>query len=93
MQRCKAKSKQSGDQCKNYAINGGQVCRMHGARGGPKTFKGLIRCKQAPMKYGFYCKEEQEELKLLRKLAKGDYNTEKPSITHLPICFSSIPEP
>lgn len=28
--RCSAKSKQSGEQCKNYAIAGGTVCRFHG---------------------------------------------------------------
>lgn len=28
--RCSAKSKQSGVQCKNYAIAGGTVCRFHG---------------------------------------------------------------
>ena len=31
MQRCKAKSKRSGEQCKNYAIKDYGVCRMHGA--------------------------------------------------------------
>ncbi len=77
MQRCKAKSKQSGEQCKNFAIKGRGVCRMHGALGGPKTVVGLLRCKQAPMKHGYYCKEEQEELKMLQKLAKRDLRTEK----------------
>lgn len=28
--RCSARSKQSGMQCKNYAIAGGTVCRFHG---------------------------------------------------------------
>jgi hypothetical protein len=28
--RCKAISKQTGKQCKNWAIKGGQVCRNHG---------------------------------------------------------------
>lgn len=28
--RCSAKSKQTGVQCKNYAIAGGTVCRFHG---------------------------------------------------------------
>jgi len=40
MQRCSAKSKRSSKQCKNYAVRDCNVCRMHGARGGPKTAKG-----------------------------------------------------
>lgn len=28
--RCTAKSRQSGERCKNYAIAGGTVCRFHG---------------------------------------------------------------
>ena len=31
--RCKARSKRSGEPCKAPAVNGWQVCRMHGARG------------------------------------------------------------
>lgn len=70
MQRCKAKSKRSGEQCKNYAINGYGVCRMHGAKGGPKTQLGLQVCKQAPMRHGFYSKEAIGELKESRDLMK-----------------------
>ena len=42
--RCKAKSKLSGVQCKNPAVKGYEVCRMHGARGGApkKKFVDLI---------------------------------------------------
>ncbi len=32
--RCKAKSKRSGLPCKNPAVKGWSVCRMHGAGGG-----------------------------------------------------------
>ena len=32
--RCKATSKLSGERCKNAAVKGYDVCRMHGARGG-----------------------------------------------------------
>ena len=32
--RCKAKSKRTGLACRSPAVNGYQVCRMHGARGG-----------------------------------------------------------
>lgn len=54
MQRCKAKSKRSGAQCKNFAIKSWSVCRMHGARGGPKTKQGLFACKKGPYRHGLY---------------------------------------
>ena len=67
MQRCKAKSKRSGQQCKNYAVKGTAVCRMHGSGGGPKTVIGWIKCKNAPLKHGFYSKEEVEERRAVRR--------------------------
>lgn len=70
MQRCKAKSKRSGNQCKNYAIKGWGVCRMHGAYGGPKTLKGYFACKKAPGKHGLYNREAIEELREMRDLLK-----------------------
>src|SRR4051794_18438369 len=36
MARCHAKSKQSGEQCKNACVKGYTVCRFHGAGGGRK---------------------------------------------------------
>jgi hypothetical protein len=72
MQRCKAKSKRSGEQCKNYAIKHFTVCRMHGARGGPKTLEGYKTCKTAPHKHGMYSKESKDELKFLRTLLKNE---------------------
>jgi hypothetical protein len=36
MARCHAKSKQSGEQCKNCCVKGYTVCRFHGAGGGRK---------------------------------------------------------
>ncbi len=33
--RCKAKSKQTGEQCRNWAKPGYPVCRFHGAGGRP----------------------------------------------------------
>jgi hypothetical protein len=33
--RCKAKCKRTGEPCKNWALPGKTVCRMHGASGGP----------------------------------------------------------
>lgn len=70
MQRCKAKSKRSGKQCKNYRIKGYNVCRMHGARGGPKTREGIMKCKMAPRTHGFYSKESRIELQKFRALCK-----------------------
>lgn len=32
--RCTARSKRSGERCKNPAVKGWRVCRMHGAGGG-----------------------------------------------------------
>ena len=42
--QCKAKSKLSGVQCKNPAVNGFEVCRMHGAKGGApkKNLNALV---------------------------------------------------
>lgn len=37
--RCKARSKRSGLPCRNPAVRGWKVCRMHGARGGAKPGK------------------------------------------------------
>lgn len=70
MQRCRARSKRSGEQCKNYAIKGCGVCRMHGARGGPKTRNGLLSCKQASFKHGLYSQEVLDELRFIRELLK-----------------------
>lgn len=70
MQRCKAKSKRSGEQCKNYAIKTWGVCRMHGAKGGPKTTAGLSKCTIMPFKHGCYSKEVMEKLKTIRKNLK-----------------------
>lgn len=68
MQRCKAKSKRSGEQCKNYAIKGCGVCRMHGAGGGPKTTEGLMTCKKVNLKHGFYSQESREEFRFMKEL-------------------------
>lgn len=35
-QRCTAKTKRTDDRCKNYAIRGGNVCRIHGG-GAPQV--------------------------------------------------------
>ncbi len=73
MQRCKAKSKRSQQQCKNYAIKGTTVCRMHGARGGPKTDQGRYNCKKGPTKHGMCCRKRLDELKFLRAILKNKH--------------------
>lgn len=71
MQRCRAKSKRSGEQCKNYALKKWDVCRMHGARGGPKTKKGLLACKKASFKHGLWSCEALQELREMRICQKN----------------------
>lgn len=70
MVQCKAKSKRSGIQCRNQAVNGKSVCRMHGAFSGPKTAEGIARIKQANTTHGNYTKEVFEEKRAFRKLFK-----------------------
>lgn len=70
MQRCNAKSKRSGEQCKNFAIKNHSVCRMHGAKGGPKTMQGYLICKQASTKHGLYSFENLQEINRGRQLMK-----------------------
>lgn len=70
MQRCKAKSKRSGERCKNFAIKQWGVCRMHGAGGGPKTVKGRKKCVTVSLKHGFYAKKTNEEWREMRNLLK-----------------------
>lgn len=45
--RCKAKSKTTGNQCKNWALPGLKVCRFHGAGGThPSRLEGEIRVQK-----------------------------------------------
>jgi hypothetical protein len=43
--RCKATSKQTGKQCKNWAIKGGEVCRKHGGGAPAVNAKAAIRAE------------------------------------------------
>ncbi|MEM1009430.1 MAG: hypothetical protein AAGJ35_10525, partial [Myxococcota bacterium] len=63
--RCAAKSKRSGKRCKNPAVKGWNVCRMHGARGGaPKgSANGNYR-------HGGFTAEAQEQEALARLINK-----------------------
>lgn len=46
--RCKAKSKQTGEQCRNWAKPGYQVCRFHGAGGRPDVMPKRPPTAHAP---------------------------------------------
>jgi hypothetical protein len=50
--RCTACAKHSKQQCKNPAVTGYTVCRVHGARGGPKTQEGMDRIAKANTIHG-----------------------------------------
>ena len=50
--QCSAKSKRSGERCRNPAVKGFSVCRFHGARGGPKTAQGRANIAKAHTTHG-----------------------------------------
>lgn len=70
MEKCKAKSKRSGERCKNWPLKGKTICKFHGARGGSKTPEGRLKQKEANLKHGFYSKEAIEERRTFRKYLK-----------------------
>jgi hypothetical protein len=74
MVQCRAKSKRSGVQCKNNAVRGKRVCRMHGAFAGPKTTQGIARIKKANTKHGNYTKEAFAEKQVFRKMINDHKN-------------------
>ena len=69
--RCKAKSKRSGKQCKNNAVTGYEVCRMHGAN--PRNKGGAPKGSSNAEKHGLWRKHLPEEtLKLVDELQEED---------------------
>jgi hypothetical protein len=73
---CKAKSKQSGQQCKNFAIKGKQVCSIHGGKStGAKTIEGKHRLKMASWKHGMRSKEAIQEAREVRELIRASKNS------------------
>lgn len=75
LKTCKAKSKQSKQRCKNFAVRGREVCHIHGGKTprqnlGPKTEAGRQRQKMASWKDGRCSKEAVEERKEVRKLIR-----------------------
>ena len=68
---CEARSKRSGERCKNYASKGKRVCRIHGGRStGAKTKAGKLEQKKANLKHGMYTKEAREEARQFREYLK-----------------------
>ena len=53
IQRCKAKSKRTGNQCLKAAMRGKAVCRTHGgASTGPRTPRGRQKCAEVKTVHG-----------------------------------------
>ena len=69
--RCSAKSKQSGKQCKNWAIRGGTTCRLHGGSAPQVVAKAAIRAEL--MDWGITDQKESPEELLLRLMTQS-YN-------------------
>lgn len=61
-QRCLAKSKRTGKQCRAPAAKGRTKCRFHGgASTGPKTVQGRKRCAVAKTIHGFETRKARAE--------------------------------
>lgn len=68
--RCKARSKRSGEPCKAPAVNGWDVCRMHGAKGGAPDGE-----RNGSYRHGAQTKAMRDQIKEARQvLAKAREN-------------------
>lgn len=72
---CQAKSKQSGEQCKNFAVRNRKVCHIHGGKTpmhnkGPKTQEGKLKQKMGSWKHGFYSIESATERQAIQKFTR-----------------------
>ena len=82
VQRCRAKSKRSGNQCLKAAMNGKAVCLAHGGRStGPKTAAGRAKCAEVKTMHGREGRQTREvrakkllELRELDRYIKGSNN-------------------
>jgi hypothetical protein len=70
--RCTAKSKRSGQPCKNPAVRGWSVCRMHGARGGHGSGKS-----NPAFKHGMRGQEWVEMRKAINDLVRAERELER----------------
>jgi len=69
--RCQAKAKRSGQQCKKPALRGRRVCQIHGGRStGPQTQEGKARSAAANFRTGEYTKYEIEKADRNRALRR-----------------------
>jgi hypothetical protein len=69
---CEAKSKQSGQRCRNFASKGKRVCRIHGGRStGASTVRGRTNQKKASLKHGLRSREAIEEKRKVREFIKA----------------------
>lgn len=60
--RCQAKAKRSGQQCKKPALRGRRVCQVHGGRStGPRTQDGKARSAAANFRTGEFSRAEIEK--------------------------------
>ena len=67
-ERCQARSKRTGLQCKAPAIFGKSKCRFHGGKStGPKTPEGRQRCGQARTTHG----QQTTSMRIERSLASA----------------------
>lgn len=67
-ERCQARSKRTGLQCKAPAISGKSKCRFHGGKStGPKTPEGRQRCAQARTTHG----QQTTSMRIERSLASA----------------------
>lgn len=64
--RCRAKSKRSKAKCKNAAVTGWEVCRMHGAKGGAPEGKA-----HGQYRHGLKTKEAKREGQETRALIRA----------------------
>ncbi|MCE3234978.1 MAG: hypothetical protein K0Q50_1158 [Vampirovibrio sp.] len=68
--RCGAKSKRTGNPCKQPAMANGR-CRLHGGKStGPKTTEGFERCRKARLINGFYSQQAKNEQRHFRQLLR-----------------------
>ena len=64
---CTAKSKRTGNLCRQPAMKNGK-CRFHGGKStGAKTAQGKLNRDKAKLKHGFYTREAIAERKMMRE--------------------------
>lgn len=85
-QRCTAKSKQTGEQCKNWAVEGKTKCRFHGGKTPPRTEeqKAKHRGNTYALKHGIYSNKlltEEEKSFYYSKMEEWTkkYNLDEPN--------------